>query len=60
MYGHLAGDVVLRRISATLQSCLRELDFICHWGGGEFLVLSKECDLQQAMQMTERIRLAVR
>jgi diguanylate cyclase (GGDEF)-like protein len=59
LYGHLAGDEVLRKLSATMQSCLRESDFICRWGGEEFLVLSKECDLQQAMQMAERIRLAV-
>lgn len=58
-YGHLAGDDVLRELSATMKGCLRESDFICRWGGEEFVVLLKGCHENDAKAMAEKIRLAV-
>jgi diguanylate cyclase (GGDEF)-like protein len=58
-YGHLAGDEVLRHLSATLKKCLRESDYICRWGGEEFLVLLKGCNAVNAHQLAEKIRLVV-
>ena len=37
-YGHLAGDMVLRRVAGVLLSCFRGEDIVARWGGEEFLV----------------------
>ncbi|MBN2676935.1 MAG: diguanylate cyclase [Anaerolineaceae bacterium] len=39
MYGHDAGDLVLRMVAATLQHNLRKTDVLGRWGGEEFLVI---------------------
>lgn len=38
-YGHLAGDVVLKDITAAIQSCIRSTDILIRYGGDEFLLL---------------------
>jgi diguanylate cyclase (GGDEF)-like protein len=37
-FGHLAGDMVLRRVAAILASCFRGEDIVARWGGEEFLI----------------------
>ncbi len=37
-YGHLVGDMVLRRVAATLSAGFRGEDIVARWGGEEFLV----------------------
>ncbi|MFT5728251.1 MAG: diguanylate cyclase (GGDEF)-like protein/PAS domain S-box-containing protein [Desulforhopalus sp.] len=38
LYGHNAGDELLKEVANTLQTCLRESDLICRWGGDEFVI----------------------
>jgi len=38
LYGHNAGDELLKEVASTLQTCLRESDLICRWGGDEFVI----------------------
>lgn len=38
LYGHDAGDALLKKVGQTLQACLRESDLICRWGGDEFVM----------------------
>ena len=38
-HGHLAGDEVLRQVSAHLVSAVRTSDFVARWAGDEFMVL---------------------
>ena len=38
-YGHDIGDKVLVETSQAIATCLRETDFICRYGGEEFIVL---------------------
>jgi len=38
LYGHNAGDELLKEVAKTLQTCLRESDLICRWGGDEFVI----------------------
>jgi len=45
--------VVCARI---IRSCLRESDIVCRWGGEEFLALLKNCDIEAAFQLAEKIR----
>jgi diguanylate cyclase (GGDEF)-like protein len=37
-FGHLTGDMVLRRVAAVLSNCFRGEDVVARWGGEEFLV----------------------
>ncbi len=56
-YGHECGDEVLRSISNILRKECREYDYICRWGGEEFLLLFIDTDLGTAGDIAERIRL---
>ncbi|ADR37255.1 diguanylate cyclase [Oceanithermus profundus DSM 14977] len=55
-YGHAAGDVLLQAVAELLERNLREDDLAVRWGGEEFLVLLTDSDLQQAVQIFERVR----
>lgn len=55
-YGHLAGDEVLRRLSAICANCLRDADVLCRFGGEEFAVVCPMTDLAGALAAAERIR----
>ncbi|MDI1309976.1 MAG: sensor domain-containing diguanylate cyclase [Methylotenera sp.] len=39
LYGHETGDIVLKKISRQLVSCVRESDTVARMGGDEFVVL---------------------
>ena len=39
MYGHDAGDIVLRKLVKVIRGTMRETDFLFRWGGEEFLVV---------------------
>lgn len=54
--GHDAGDAVLRSVSKTLQSCMRDVDFVARWGGEEFLAVLPDTDEEGAKLVAERIR----
>lgn len=58
-YGHLVGDVVLREVAQRIHSSVREMDLVGRYGGEEFEVALPEANTELAMQIAERIRLAV-
>jgi len=58
-HGHLAGDDVLRTVARIARETLRESDAVSRWGGEEFLVLLKECTLEQAASVAEKLRYAI-
>ena len=55
-HGHLAGDEVLRQFANVLQGSLRQSDILCRWGGEEFIVLLREAEGRQAIDVAEKIR----
>lgn len=57
--GHLAGDRVLVGIANAIRASLRSSDLICRWGGDEFLVVLRNCDLFNAERLGETIRQTV-
>ncbi len=57
---HRVGDEVLKRIAGILQTQLRLEDTVCRYGGEEFVVLLPDCDLAHAVDVLERVRVAVR
>lgn len=58
-YGHVFGDVVLREIAARTVSILRVDDLLFRWGGEEFLLILKNCDLVRGRGVAEKIRRVV-
>ena len=41
-YGHDNGDLVLKDVADILRSNTRPGDFLCRWGGEEFLLVGKK------------------
>ena len=58
-FGHNTGDRVLRQFAASLNSALRTSDWLCRWGGEEFLVLMPDTDFETAATLAERLRMQV-
>lgn len=57
--GHLAGDRVLRLVARVLRQNLRSTDFIARFGGEEFVILFPSTSAEEALQATEKLRLAI-
>ncbi|MCC6333816.1 MAG: diguanylate cyclase [Myxococcales bacterium] len=57
--GHPAGDELLRRMAEVLSSDLRQTDLIARYGGEEFAVVLPETTKSEALQVGERMRVAV-
>nr|WP_303652661.1 GGDEF domain-containing protein [Paludisphaera mucosa] len=58
-YGHAAGDVVLRDVSAVVQAAARSHDVVARYGGEEFAILLPGTGRPGAVTMAERVRLAL-
>ena len=58
-FGHVAGDRVLKMVSAVLSAKVRSYDRAVRWGGEEFLIILADASLSVAMGLAERIRYAV-
>jgi diguanylate cyclase (GGDEF)-like protein/PAS domain S-box-containing protein len=52
---HEAGDELLRQFSTMLKECLRESDDIARLGGDEFGALLRNCSIESASQLAEKI-----
>lgn len=58
-YGHLAGDMVLRLVSAQMQRLIRVEDLLARYGGEEFVILARSTGKTEAVRLAERIREAI-
>jgi diguanylate cyclase (GGDEF)-like protein len=58
-HGHPVGDAVLREFAHVLEGTAREVDHAARWGGEEFLLVLPGTDADGAVQLAERIRLAL-
>ncbi|MFA6506690.1 MAG: sensor domain-containing diguanylate cyclase [Treponemataceae bacterium] len=54
-WGHDTGDEVLRRIADILKSAIRKVDFICRWGGDEFVIVLPSLAKDAVLPIKERI-----
>lgn len=59
-YGHTAGDAVLTQLGSVLTASCRSFDIVSRNGGEEFSVLLPDCPTNQALEVAERIRKAVK
>lgn len=54
-FGHDAGDEMITGIIGAVRKSIRKNDFVCRWGGDEFIILLK-CDLKQADTVIQKIQ----
>lgn len=55
-FGYSAGDKVLRQLSRIVSSAIRDTDHFGRWGGEEFIIVTTETPLENALQLGEKIR----
>ena len=55
-HGHIAGDDVLRKVGALLNSCKREGELLARFGGEEFVMCLFNTDSESVMLAAERFR----
>ncbi len=58
-HGHAAGDEVLMALAAIMNDTARESDLIARYGGEEFVILMPNTDLEGALHLAEKLRMAV-
>jgi len=58
VYGHLAGDVVLKAVATAITGEVREYDAVGRFGGEEFVVLLPGCAMSDAHALVDRLRAA--
>jgi diguanylate cyclase (GGDEF)-like protein len=54
--GHIAGDELLRQLTALLSDKVRDNDTLARLGGDEFGVLLEACPVEQGMRIAEEMR----
>lgn len=60
-YGHEHGDLVLKKVSQSIKGCInRPLDFLCRWGGEEFVLILPNTDQTGALKVAECVLAQVR
>ena len=55
-HGHPAGDLVLKRVATIMRDTSRDVDFVARYGGEEFLIVMPETEIDEAVQVGQRIR----
>jgi diguanylate cyclase (GGDEF)-like protein len=60
VYGHAAGDSVLRQVAEVMRGACRASDVVVRWGGEEFLIVARNIDRDQAHILADQICDAVR
>jgi diguanylate cyclase (GGDEF)-like protein/putative nucleotidyltransferase with HDIG domain len=55
-YGHLEGDIVLQRVGHILEQNCRRSDVVARYGGDEFVILMPETTVEQARQLSTKLR----
>ena len=59
LYGHAAGDDLLRRAAVAISSAVRAHDVVARLGGDEFGILAIESDTRTARRLAKRISRAL-
>jgi diguanylate cyclase (GGDEF)-like protein len=58
-YGHYIGDQVLCELAKRCKKCVREIDYVGRYGGEEIIILLPETNMKAALDVAERLRLAI-
>lgn len=58
-YGHLAGDIVLKKTLETCKAVLSQEHYLGRYGGEEFVILLNDIHIEKALEIAETIRLEI-
>jgi diguanylate cyclase (GGDEF)-like protein len=58
-YGHPAGDFILKRVTEIMKHEFRETDIVGRYGGDEFIIVLRDCSVENAFNVVEKLRLKV-
>jgi len=53
-YGHIKGDLILKKVAFLLKNNIPSDTFLCRFGGDEFVVLAPYC-LDECVKLTEKL-----
>lgn len=56
LYGHAAGDEIIKAFAKNLRNSLRMSDIAARYGGEEFIIAAPQSNLEAAVDLAERIR----
>lgn len=56
VFGHIQGDLLLKRLAKVLLHSTRRTDIVARWGGDEFLILLPGTDSIDCNKIAERIK----
>ena len=54
-YGHLMGDSVLIEFAQIIKQNIRNTDYVCRWGGEEFLIVCANTGSKEAMLLANKL-----
>jgi diguanylate cyclase (GGDEF)-like protein/PAS domain S-box-containing protein len=58
-FGHQSGDSVLSELASLIKENIRRDDFFARFGGEEFMIISKNIDVEGAAELAEKLRLKI-
>lgn len=58
-YGHLAGDALLVRLAERINHCLRDEDLLARLAGDQFGIILRNCGVETATEVANRLRDAI-
>jgi diguanylate cyclase (GGDEF)-like protein len=56
VFGHRAGDLLLKKAAEVIKECCRREDIIARWGGDEFVILLPRTGMKAAEEIVGRIK----
>jgi len=56
LYGHVAGDEIIRTISHLMVEASRKKDYVCRYGGEEFAIILPQANKEDAKNIADRLR----
>jgi diguanylate cyclase (GGDEF)-like protein len=59
LHGHLAGSHALMEVAAVVLPSVRDTDCVVRYGGDEFVLILTETEIDEAVQVAERIRMKI-
>ena len=59
IYGHIAGDEVLRCVATSMNAKLQSHGLVARYGGEEFAVIFDDCTVEDALQTVEAARSSI-
>ncbi len=54
-YGHACGDEVLTQLAALFMDYMEDKGEVARWGGEEFLLVFKDCNIDQGIEYMEKL-----